>query len=271
MATHYRMVVGGMVNTGKSHLALTTPKGAVSMYHDRKGGDEDLVDMEDAGLYLWRGSQIDPRGEAMKKIRLLRDREIEEKKIQTVIFDSLTYFQTWQRNKVAEKSLRGMTLQKYGDAVKDLRDVIFELFALPVHVLLLTHVTEEPVFQDKAVVGKIWKHDISDAIYKDISRECALMGYTWKKTAKVQGEDNTYGVCFVEQVKHMTFKDAKAPNGWGPAEVANVRAWIRRLEDESAKRRAAALDALMKEEDWRKPPVIDDATTGTKEAGGETA
>ena len=186
-----------------------------------------------------------------------------------MILDSVTYLQTWQRNKVAQGSLRGMTLQKHGDAVKDLRDVMFSLFELPVHVLLLTHITEEPVIVDKQVVGKIWKHDITDSIYKDISRECALMGYTWKKTARTQGEKNTYGVCFVEQVKNMTFKDAKAPNGWGPAEVADVRAWIRRLEEEAGQRRAEALAAMAKEEDWKVRPELESKASPAKEEVNE--
>ena len=269
MSSFYRMVVGGMVNSGKSHLALTTPKGAMSLYHDRQGGDEDLVGMEEGGLYLWKGVQSDPRNELMKKIKLLRDQEIEKKKLKTIILDSVTYLQTWQRNKVAQGSLRGMTLQKHGDAVKDLRDVLFSLFELPVHVLLLTHITEEPVIVDKQVVGKIWKHDITDSIYKDISRECALMGYTWKKTARAQGEKNTYGVCFVEQVKNMTFKDAKAPNGWGPAEVADVRAWIRRLEEEAGQRRAEALAAMAKEEDWKVRPELESKASPAKEEANE--
>ncbi len=265
MAFH-RMIVGGMVNTGKSHLALTTPKGAMCLYHDRQGGEEDLVGMEKGGLYLWRGVPSNPRDELMKKIKLLRDKEIEQLQLQTVILDSVTYFQNWQRNKVAEKSLRGMTLQKYGDAVKDLRDVLFQLFELPVHILLLTHITEEPVVVDKQVVGRIWKHDISDAIYKDISRECGLMGYTWKKTARIPGENNTYGVCFVEQVKNMTFKDAKAPNGWGPAEVADVRSWIHRLENEAEKRREAALAAMLNEQDYNVRPVLEEASSTTAKA-----
>jgi hypothetical protein len=265
MASFHRMVIGGPVNSGKSHLALTTPKGAMSLYHDRQGGDEDIIGMEKGGLYFWKGVQTDPRDQLMKKIKLMRDKEIEQLELKTVILDSVTYFQSWQRNKVAQNSLRGMNLQKHGDVVKDIRDVLFQLFELPVHVLLLTHITEEPIIDNKVIVGKVWKHDISDAIYKDISRECSLMGYTWKKTAKNPGERNTYGACFVEQVKNMTFKDAKAPNGWGPAEVADVRAWIHRLEDEAGKRREAALAAMLTEEDYKVPPSLGDAAAKPEE------
>ena len=67
----------------------------------------------------------------------------------------------------------------------------------------------------------------------------------------------------------MTFKDAKAPNGWGPAEVADVRAWIRRLEEEAGQRRAEALAAMAKEEDWKVRPELESKASPAKEEANE--
>lgn len=260
---YHRIIIGGPTGTGKSHLVLTAPKGVMNLYHDRAGGDIDLRDMEDLGVHLWKGNHQKPREALMAKIKQLRDGEIVEKKLKTVVLDTFTYLQQWQASVVAEGSLRGMSLAKNGNVVNDMRDVLRALFQLPAHVVILTHIKEEPIKDAKGnVLTTVWRNDIMPALYKEVSREVSLLGYTWKKTAKKQGEKNRYGVCFVENMGNYVFQNAKAPDGWGPGEVANITAWFKRLSDEAAAQREAARAAILAEPEWRVPVEVDNTIPG---------
>ena len=50
---------------------------------------------------------------------------------------------------------------------------------------------------------------------------------------------------------------------------ADVRAWIRRLEEEAGQRRAEALAAMAKEEDWKIRPELESKASPAKEEANE--
>ena len=99
-------------------------------------------------------------------------------------------------------------------------------------------------------VSRTWKPDLMDSVYKQISREASLMGYTWKR--RETGKKDRYGVCFIDQLGRLNFADTKAPNGWGGNEPANIRLWLERMKAETAKKRETARAALLSNIDQSK-------------------
>lgn len=228
----------------------------MNLYTDRTGGDEDLKGMEDIGVHTFRVNHADPYASLMAKIRLMRDKEIKELGLKSVFVDTWSYFQNQIRSKNSGGNLKGMTLARHKDVDSEMTDAFQALCALPVHLVILCHINEIPVMggkDGKEVVGKIWQHDMAPKIYKTISREVMLMGYTWKKT----GEDGKpiFGTCFTENMGKFTFKDAKAPPGWGNKEPSDIRLWMKRLDAEAEQRRAAARAAFTSNPDYVPAPA----------------
>lgn len=248
-----RAFIAGKTNTGKSHLALTGGRTLV-LYGDRIGGDEDLRGLEPKGIYVRSIDRARPRESFLKLVDTARDRWIDEWKLDTIVWDSCTYAQMDQRSASTDRNLNLMDQNRHGQVGNSILDMFYALTALPTNILILAHLKMVPVYgpgkgRDRPIVGEIWQPDMQALTYNAIARECNLMGYTWKTPAAVEGQDNTYGVCFLTQGKRPEggirhFADAKAPNGWGSREPADIRAWQRRLQADIDKRREAALAAI---------------------------
>lgn len=252
-----RIFLAGPVGSGKSFIALSGERGIMTLYSDRMGGDADIKGLEDVGIHNFRVNYANPRDSMLKKITLLRDSEIESKKIKTIVWDTCTYTQQQQRNLTSQGNGKGMTLKKHGEAAADILDITQALFGLPCHIVILAHLMDKPIMGTDTrgapmVIGHIWQPDMMPVVYKRISREASLMGYTWKK--RTNGQPDRYGVCFVEQLGRITFADTKAPNGWGGAEPANIRLWLKRLKEDTDLRRATARAALLNDVDQSKDP-----------------
>jgi hypothetical protein len=253
-----RIVLAGKVGTGKTFLTLTGELNIQVLYSDRMGGDADIKGLEDAGVHVFRVNYADPRTSMMNKIALLRDKEIAEKKIRTIVWDTATYTQQQARDKTAGGNANSMTLKKHGAASNDILDITQALFGLPCHIVVLAHLKEVPIMGTDSngkptKIGSTWQPDMMDSVYKRISREASLMGYTWKK--RETGKDDRYGVCFVDKLGNIVFADTKAPNGWGGSEPANIRLWIERMKKDTAMRRETARQALLTNVDQSKETI----------------
>ena len=250
-----RIVLAGKVGTGKTFLTLTGELNIQVLYSDRMGGDADIKGLEDAGVHVFRVNYADPRTSMMNKIALLRDKEIAEKKIRTIVWDTATYTQQQARDKTSGGNANSMTLKKHGAASNDILDITQALFGLPCHIVILAHLKEIPIMGldsngKPAKIGSTWQPDMMESVYKRISREASLMGYTWKK--REAGKDDRYGVCFIERLGNLVFADTKAPNGWTGNEPANIRLWIERMRKDTALRRETARKALLNDIDQSK-------------------
>lgn len=250
-----RILLAGKVGTGKSFLALSGERNIMVLYSDRMGGDADIKGLEDVGIHTFRVNYSDPRTSMMNKIALLRTSEIAEKKIRTIVWDTATYTQQQARDKTSGSNANSMTLKKHGQASNDILDITQALFGLPCHIVILAHLKEVPIMGTDASgkptkVGSTWQPDMMDSVYKRISREASLMGYTWKK--REPGKDDRYGVCFIEKLGNIVFADTKAPHGWTGTEPANIRLWLKRLKEDTSKRREAARQALLNDVDQSK-------------------
>jgi len=251
----HRILLAGKVGTGKSFLTLSGERNIMVLYSDRMGGDADIKGLEDVGVHVHRISYSDPRTSMMNKITQLRTSELAEKKIRTIVWDTATYTQQQARDKTAGSNANSMTLKKHGQASNDILDITQALFGLPCHIVILAHLKEIPIMGldgngKPTKIGSTWQPDMMDSVYKRISREASLMGYTWKK--RVDGKDDRYGVCFVEKLGNIVFSDTKAPNGWTGTEPANIRLWLKRLTEDASKRREAARQALLNDIDQSK-------------------
>lgn len=238
-----RVLLAGPVGCGKSHMALTAELGCQVLYTDRMGGDDDLVGLEDAGVWVHRVDQKDPRTDMLAMIGKLENGLIQQRKLKSVVWDTCTYTTKHDIGKVTNNNLNGMVLTQNKKVAFDILDICRALFQLPLHVIILAHLKEEMIKNaKKEIIGKIWKPDMLPSTLKEISREVSLMGYPWKKTEP--GKPNRYGVCFAHQLGHIQFADVKAPNGWGQGEPANLRLLFQRLDEEAEAKRAAARAAL---------------------------
>lgn len=250
-----RILLAGKVGTGKTFLTLTGERNIMVLYSDRIGGDANLRKLEDVGVHVHRINQADPRTSMMNKIALLRTSEIAEKKIRTIVWDTATYTQQQARDKAAGSNANSMTLKKHGAASNDILDITQALFGLPCHIVILAHLKEIPIMGTDAAgkptkIGSTWQPDMMDSVYKRISREASLMGYTWK--VRAEGKKDRYGVCFVEKLGNIVFSDTKAPHGWTGSEPANIRLWLKRMKEDTEKHRETARQALLNDVDQSK-------------------
>lgn len=259
-----RIFLAGKVGSGKSFISLSGERGIMNLYSDRMGGDADMKGLEDVGIHVFRIDYRNPKSSMLAKIKLLREGELAEKKIKTIVWDTCTYTQQQARSSTAGENLKGMTLKKHGETSNDILDITQALFGLQCHIVILAHLKEVDIMgTDQSgkptKIGSIWKPDMMESVYKRISREASLMGYTWKKRAN--GQPDRYGVCFVEQLGNITFADTKAPNGWTGSEPANIRLWLKRLKEDTDKKRETARQALLNDVDQSKeePSETDDA------------
>lgn len=249
--TWLRILLAGPVGSGKSHQALSMPLPVVVLYSDRMGGDADLLGLESAGVHVWRIDRFDPRGSMLKMIGKLQNGGLKAMGVKSVVWDTPTYTINHAKSQETNHNRNGMQLHQNKKVAFDILDVCDALFELEANILILSHIKEEVVKDKKTkeVVSRVWVPDMMGSTVKAISRECALMGYTWKKVDG-DGKPNRYGICFAQNMRDkngrvvMEFRDVKAPNGWGSNEPANVRLLIERLKQEAATRRQAALEAL---------------------------
>lgn len=250
MAAPIRAFIGGPVNTGKSHLALTGGRTMI-FYGDRLGGDNDLQGMEDHGIFVKQIDRSQPRASILDLISGARDKWITEHKLDTIIWDTCTYGQNDQRAASTNHNLNSMTTKKHGEVGNAILDVFNALTKLPVNIIVMTHIKDNAIYapgKDKEVIGQEWAPDMQKVVYNAIARECSLMGYTWKRYDATQ-KKNVYGVCFVPEMKTpsgkiMYFRDAKAPNGWGPREPADIQSWQARIQAEADAKRLENIKAI---------------------------
>lgn len=241
-----RILIAGDPGSGKSHLALTCEMGVAVIYSDRLGGDSDLQGLEEVGVHVYKVDPRNVRQSTMDIVKKLREQDIAEKKIRTVIWDSPTYNQKQEKMIRSGGQLAQMQVSANKNIVFNMMDVAYELFLLPCHIILLAHM-KKMVHKDpktKEIIAEVWQPDLMPAVLADVLRECSLMGYTWKKTYDDPNKLTRYGICFTHRMGYTQFAYIKAPNGWGPAEPANIRLLFQKLESEAETRRQAAIQAL---------------------------
>lgn len=238
-----RIMMAGPVSSGKSHLTLTCEPGIFTLYSDRLGGDEDLQGLEDAGVHVHQVNLDDPKVDMLAQIAELRSKKIKALGIKWIVWDSSTYTSKQQKMKRSNNNL--MAVENHQKAISfDVQDICNALFQLPANILIIAHIKEaiERDRKTKEVISRKWAPDIPPAIMKEISREVSLVGYTWKKAEP--GKPTRYGICFTHRMGNMEFMDVKSPDGWGPAEPANIRMLCAKLEAEAATKRQRSIEAL---------------------------
>jgi hypothetical protein len=249
--TFERAIIAGGTGSGKSHLSLTGERNVGVLYCDRMGGDCDLQGLEDVGIHVWKLDPCKPRESALEKIEWLKREGLKKLGIRTVVWDTPTYTQKQVVMRRTGNNLNSMKVTDNKMIVFDVKDVSAALFGLEAHVVILVHLKEVPIKDNKGnILSWIWRPDLMPSILNDISRDCSLLGYTWKKTA--EGKPTRYGICFTQKMGHTTFENIKAPDGWGAAEPANLRLLFKKLDDEAEARREAARRALTEDIDLSK-------------------
>lgn len=249
LETTHAFAIGGPPNSGKTHTIITAPKPVACIYCDRPGGDMDLRDLEDIGIYLYKVDPNNFKESVRQQISKVRN-DIASRKLQTVILDSASMGQTMQVQKQSGNNRASMNIKSYGTVSMNMMDVLDDLFSLQgVHRGVTFHIKEEQILNDKKErIGTIWKPMVMPGVAKLLTNYCALIGYTWK-APKPDGSGNFYGTCFLEELNGRTgskrFECAKSPEGWGAKEPSDISAWFKRIEDDAKANRerirAAAL------------------------------
>lgn len=252
LETTHAFAIGGPPNSGKTFTILTAPKPVAVIPCDRPGGDIDLRDLEDIGIYLYKVDPNNFRESVRQQISKIRN-DIGPKKLKTAILDSVSMGQTMQVQKQSGNNRASMNIKSYGNVSMNMMDVLDDLFSLQgVHRGVTFHIKEEAIVNDKKErIGTIWKPMVMPGVAKLLTNYCALIGYTWKR-ARADGKGNNYGTCFLEEMRGkvgtMKFDCAKSPEGWGYSEPSDISAWFKRIEDDTKARkeliRAAALQGV---------------------------
>ena len=252
LETTHAFAIGGPPNSGKTFTILTAPKPVAVIPCDRPGGDIDLRDLEDIGIYLYKVDPNNFRESVRQQISKIRN-DIGPKKLKTAILDSASMGQTMQVQKQSGNNRASMNIKSYGNVSMNMMDVLDDLFSLQgVHRGVTFHIKEEAIVNDKKErIGTIWKPMVMPGVAKLLTNYCALIGYTWKR-ARADGKGNNYGTCFLEEMRGkvgtMKFDCAKSPEGWGYSEPSDISAWFKRIEDDTKARkeliRAAALQGV---------------------------
>ena len=250
LETTYAFAIGGPPNSGKTFTIITAPKPVAVIYCDRPGGDVDLRDLEDVGIYLYKVDPNNFKESVRQQISKVRN-DIGPRKLKSVVMDSASMGQNQQVQKKSNNNRASMNIKSYGTVSMDMMDVLDDLFSLQgVNRGVTFHIKEEAVNNDrKERIGTIWKPMVMPGAAKLLTNYCALIGYTWKR-AKRDGTGNNYGTCFLEEMPgkagFMKFDCAKSPEGWGYAEPSDISAWFKRIEEDTKLRKEVIRAAAMK-------------------------
>lgn len=230
-------LIAGRPSTGKTHLILTAPRPCVVLYCDRAGGDSDLEEVDGVfRIYLRRGDVVKTACNWLERIAA---GDLSKEGIQTIALDSLSYLQSLvQADTVSGDKMASQ--RDFGRMVQGMEKILTNFLTMDQHRLINCHLkskTERVVMDGEEKALTIWMPDAMPKVREIVMREVGLMGYTWRR-AGAGGED-AFGVNFTEEARSrgqvFQFQDAKAPNGWGNAEQADVTAWISRLWPEPPK------------------------------------
>lgn len=225
--------IAGRPSTGKTHLILSAPRPCVVLYCDRAGGDCDLEEVDGVfRIYLKRGDVVKSACDWLERIA---GGDLSKEGIKTIALDSLTYLQSLvQADMVGGNKMASQ--RDFGRMVQGLEKILNSFLTMDQHRIINCHLKSktETVFDGSDQIRQeIWMPDAMPKVREIVMREVALMGYTWRRSAKAEGDADQFGVNFTESARSRSqvfqFQDAKAPNGWGGAEPADVSAWIARM------------------------------------------
>jgi hypothetical protein len=144
-APHYiRALVGGRVNSGKTHFAATFPKPHF-ISDAAEGGAKTLDNMDHS---LWWDENRPPRVSAvedMMELPQLVTRMVGQKKIEdeTLVIDSISIYAQRVLRELKSKNPGQDGRQRYGELADALSAQVARIHSLPMHVIWLCHVDEE--------------------------------------------------------------------------------------------------------------------------------
>lgn len=150
-----RAVVGGKVNSGKTHFAATAPK-PLFLSDSAEGGAETLEHMDPS---LWWDPDVRPAVwdiENMMDIpqaitKLLAMSMKAKLPWDTLVIDSISIFARRILGELAAANPSGNNLQRYGELNNAVQALVTRAHMLPMHVIWLCHISDEG---DLAVAGK---------------------------------------------------------------------------------------------------------------------
>jgi hypothetical protein len=234
-----RALISGRPSTGKTHLILSAPKPVVVLYCDRQGGEEDLEKAASDGVfrvYLRRGAGGRRIADQVTHwIQRITSGDLSGEGIQTIALDSLSYLQSLVQVESVQQD-KQTSQRDFGRIAQGMEKILLDLLTMDQHILITSHLKSKQETGKDPETGAdvpltIWQPDAMPKVREIVMREVGLMGYTWRKTSP-EGESR-FGVNFTEASRSRTqlfqFQDAKAPQGWGGNEPADMTEWIGRL------------------------------------------
>lgn len=243
-------LIAGRPSTGKTHLILTAPRPCVVLYCDRAGGDTDLEEVDGVfRIYLRRGDVVKT---ACNWLERIAHGDLSKEGIQTIALDSLSYLQSLvQADMVSGDKMASQ--RDFGRMLQGMEKILTSFLTMDQHRMVNCHLkskTDRVVMDGEEKNLTIWMPDAMPKVREIVMREVGLMGYTWRRSSKVEGGPDDFGVNFTEEARSrgqvFQFQDAKAPNGWGNTEPADVTAWISRLWPAPAKPAATDTKSMSK-------------------------
>lgn len=142
---YIRALVGGRVNSGKTHFAATTPR-PYFISDASEGGARTLDDMD---RDLWWDAKVIPRVteiESMLEMPKLITALLETKgtiKEQTLVIDSLSIYAQRVLRELRNADPGGDNRQRYGQLSDALSSLVARVHCLPMHIIWLCHVDDE--------------------------------------------------------------------------------------------------------------------------------
>lgn len=186
-------LVGGRVNSGKTHFAATAPR-PLFISDMAEGGFVTLDHMNPALWWdpackpeVWAGESMMDYPKAITKLIEMAAKGGGKLKWDTLVFDSLSIYAQRVLREIKAGNPGGDGRARYGDLADALSLMVARVHTLPMHIIWLCHINDE---MQLAVSGKA-----THAIW-------AYMDYKWLCSVDTTGKTNDY------QLRTVPFRGA---------------------------------------------------------------